>query len=85
MFVSLYQGLSRSWFSLPSMAGWVVNLVLVTQFAFGHSWLLSEKGRRFLARLAPFDLGKPLATTLYAAVASLQLLVLFLFWSPKSC
>lgn len=83
MSVSLYQGLSQSWFSLPSKAGWVVNLVLVTQFAFGHSWLLSEKGRRFLAKLAPFGLGKPLATTLYAAVASLQLLVLFLFWSPS--
>lgn len=83
MSVSLYQGLSQSWFSLPSKAGWGVNLALIAQFALGHSWLLSEKGRRFLARLAPFGLGKPLATTLYATVASLQLLVLFLFWSPS--
>jgi 2-polyprenyl-6-methoxyphenol hydroxylase-like FAD-dependent oxidoreductase/protein-S-isoprenylcysteine O-methyltransferase Ste14 len=83
MFVSLYRGLSQSWIPLPGVSGWVVNLLLVVQFAVGHSWLLSDKGRRLLVRLAPFDLGKPLATTLYAAVASLQLLLLFLFWSPS--
>lgn len=83
MFVSLYRGLSQGWVALPGISGWPVNLLLMTQFALGHSWLLSDRGRRFLGGLLPLKLGAPLATTLYAGVASLQLLVLFLFWSPS--
>jgi 2-polyprenyl-6-methoxyphenol hydroxylase-like FAD-dependent oxidoreductase/protein-S-isoprenylcysteine O-methyltransferase Ste14 len=83
MSVSLYQGLSQGWIRLPGIAGWVVNLLLIAQFALGHSWLLSDSGRRFLTKWVPFELGKPLATTLFATAASLQLLILFLFWSPS--
>lgn len=83
MFVSLYRGLGQGWIALPGFSGWPVNLLLMAQFALGHSWLLSDKGRRFLGRLLPLKLGIPLATTLYAGIASLQLLVLFLFWSPS--
>lgn len=83
MFVSLYRGLSVGWVHLHGVTGWVVNVLLLAQFALGHTWLLSDKGRRFLTTLAPLGLGKPLATTLFATAASIQLLILFLFWSPS--
>ncbi|MBL9131733.1 MAG: FAD-dependent monooxygenase [Verrucomicrobiaceae bacterium] len=83
MFVSLYRGLSVGWLHLHGVSAWLINLVLLLQFALGHSWLLSDRGRRFMTRLAPQKLGRPLATTIFAAVASAQLLVVFLFWSPS--
>ena len=83
MFVSLYRGLSAGWVHLHGVQAWMINLALLAQFAFGHSWLLSDPGRRFMAKLAPCGLGKPLATTIFAALASIQLLLVFLFWSPS--
>jgi 2-polyprenyl-6-methoxyphenol hydroxylase-like FAD-dependent oxidoreductase/protein-S-isoprenylcysteine O-methyltransferase Ste14 len=83
MFVSLYRGLSAGWVHLHGMQAWMINLALLAQFALGHSWLLSDQGRRFMTKLAPCGLGKPLATTIFAALASVQLLLVFLFWSPS--
>lgn len=83
MFVSLHRGLSSGWVHLNGVAAWMINLALLAQFAFGHSWLLSDAGRRFMVMLAPCGLGKPLATTIFAALASLQLLLVFLFWCPS--
>lgn len=83
MFVSLYRGLS---FGLLHLHGWTAvmdDVLLVAQFALGHSLLLSDKGRRFLARLAPLNLGRDLSTTVFAGLASLQLLAVFLLWSPS--
>ncbi len=83
MFVSLYQGLH---FSLLHLHGWAAALddvLLVLQFGLGHSLLLSDKGRRWMARLAPLGLGRELSTTIFAGLASLQLLVTFLFWSSS--
>lgn len=83
MFVSLYRGLSVGWVHLHGFQAWMINLALLAQFALGHSWLLSDQGRRFMTKLAPCGLGKPLATTIFAALASVQLLLVFLFWSPS--
>lgn len=83
MFVSLYRGLSVGWVHLHGIQAWMINLALLVQFALGHSWLLSDQGRRFMAKLASCGLGKPLATTIFAALASAQLLLVFLFWSPS--
>ena len=82
MFVSLYHGLA---WGGPRLSGWAAlaaNSLLAAQFALGHSLLLSDRGRRLLARLTPLDLGRDLATTVFAAAASLQLLLVFLLWSP---
>jgi protein-S-isoprenylcysteine O-methyltransferase Ste14 len=61
----------------------VADALLVAQFPLVHSWLLSEPGRRLLARLAPGDLGRALAPTTFAGIASLQTLATFQLWSPS--
>ncbi len=84
MFVSLYRGLS---FGLLHLHGWAAvmdDVLLVAQFAVGHSLLLSDKGRRFMTKLAPLNLGRDLSTTVFAGIASLQLLAVFLLWSPSN-
>lgn len=83
MFVSLYQGLQ---FSLLHLHGWAAvmdDVILVLQFALGHSLLLSDRGRRWMTRLAPLGLGRELSTTIFAGLASLQLLLTFLLWSSS--
>jgi len=83
MFLSLYHGLA---WGGPRLSGWAAlaaNTTLAAQFAIGHSLLLSDRGRRLLARLTPLALGRDLATTTFAAAASLQLLLVFLLWSPS--
>ncbi|SKA97146.1 2-polyprenyl-6-methoxyphenol hydroxylase [Prosthecobacter debontii] len=83
MFISLYQGLH---FSLLHLHGWAAALsdgLLVVQFALGHSLLLSDRGRRWMTRMAPLGLGRELSTTLFAGLASLQLLITFLLWSSS--
>lgn len=64
--------------------GWAVvaDLLLLAQFPIVHSLLLSSRGRKFMARLAPMGLGSALGTTTYAIIASLQLLATFVLWSP---
>ncbi|MEM8591938.1 MAG: isoprenylcysteine carboxylmethyltransferase family protein [Pseudomonadota bacterium] len=64
---------------------WVANLLLLLQFPLGHSFFLTGPGRRWLAALSPAtgDHGKTLATTTYALIASLQLVLLFWGWSPS--
>lgn len=84
MMVSLYHGLSTGFVALSGVSAWAVNVLLLMQFALGHSWLLSEKGRRFMTKLAPLGLGKPLSTTIFAGLASIQLLLVFLLWSPSA-
>lgn len=83
MCVSLYHGLA--WRG-PRLSGWAAlaaNAALAAQFALGHSLLLSDRGRRLMAQLTPLGLGRDLATTVFAAAASLQLLLVFLLWSPS--
>ncbi len=82
MFLSLHSGLSSGWGKLHGWAGAAANLLLLAQFALGHSLLLGNAGRRWMAKVVPFGLGKPLSTTVFATLASAQLLVVFLLWSP---
>lgn len=64
-------------------AAWLVNLALVLQFPLLHSYFLTRHGRARLACLAPRSMRASLGTTLYAGFASLQLLVVFVGWSPS--
>lgn len=84
MFISLYRGLSFGMLHLHGWAAVMDDVLLVAQFAVGHSLLLSDKGRRFMARLAPLNLGRDLSTTVFAGLASLQLLAVFVLWSPSN-
>ncbi|MBN2069262.1 MAG: FAD-dependent monooxygenase [Opitutales bacterium] len=68
------------------LSGWAAvpgNTLLLLSFPLIHSWLLTGKGRSLMAKLVPLGIGKELSTTTFAAIASLQLLSVFLLWSPS--
>ncbi|WP_425092285.1 methyltransferase family protein [Tropicimonas sp. S265A] len=83
MLIGLFTGMQSGFGTLTGLWAWVANAALLLQFPLGHSFFLSDRGRRVLTRLAPFGTGKTLATTTYATLASLQLLLLFTMWSPS--
>lgn len=83
MIVAMYFGMSRSLGRLSAPWSLLANAALLIQFPLTHSFLLSPQGRSLLSRLAPRRIGTHLATTTYAAVASIQILVLFALWSPS--
>ncbi len=68
--VSLNSGSSLTW----------INLFLLIQFPFFHSLLLMPSGKRILRIFSSSKLNNKLDTTVYAAIASFQLIILFLFW-----
>lgn len=82
MIASLYGGLPVGRGPFHGWAAAAADLALLAQFAVVHSWLLGGRGRAWLARLAPLGLGSALQTTLFALVASLQLALVFVAWSP---
>jgi len=63
MIWAMFHGMSKSFGRVPEPWALWVNAGLVLQFPVAHSVLLSARGRRFLARLAPKGCGKDLATT----------------------
>ena len=79
---SLYHGLTGALVHVGG--GWAAALdaALLLQFPLGHSLLLTRRGGRLLGRLAPEPWRGALATTLFAAVASLQLGLTFFLWAP---
>ncbi len=79
MFGGMRAGLGRA----PPPVRLVANGFLLLQFPILHSWLLTKAGSRLLSRLAPTGLGPVLATTVYGAIASAQVALLFLAWSPS--
>ncbi|PWJ22197.1 methyltransferase family protein [Jannaschia seohaensis] len=79
MIYHLFHGLTRSWGAAPWPWAALANLALVAQFPLAHSLLLTGRGRRFLARIGP---DPRLATTSYALIASVQLALVFAFWTP---
>jgi hypothetical protein len=83
MIYEMFFGLSRSWGALHAPWGWVSNGVLLLQFPVAHSFLLMGRGRAVLRRMAPAGLGSDLASTNYVIVASIQVVLLFGWWSPS--
>lgn len=77
----LYGSLSWARGTLTGTPQLIANLALLLQFPLLHSFLLSSTGTRLLAAAIPF-IGKELVTTSYVLVSSLQLLSVFLLWSP---
>jgi protein-S-isoprenylcysteine O-methyltransferase Ste14 len=82
MIAGLYFGLATGRGTLHGGAAVAADVALLLSFVVLHSFLLGARGRRVLARLAPFGLGADLGTTTFATIASLQLLLLFVAWSP---
>ena len=83
MIVAMFFGMSESFGRVAAPWSALVNAALVVQFPLAHSLLLSRRGGRVLARLAPRAFGPTLATTTYAIIASVQLLALFALWTPS--
>ena len=83
MMVAMAFGMSRCRGTLPPPWREVADGFLLLQFPLAHSFLLSRGGRKVLGRLAPLGLGTRLSTTTYAAIASVQVGLLFALWTPS--
>ena len=83
MVSAMFFGLSESLGRVPQPWAWAANLLLVAQFPLAHSLLLTRTGGRILSRFVPGPHGAVLASTTYAFIASLQLIALFVFWTPS--
>ena len=76
-------GMSRSLGRvLPPWDG-LANLGLLVQFPVMHSLLLTRVGGKLLRRLSPASIAGTMATTTYALLASVRVLLLFVFWTPS--
>ena len=83
MIITMFHGMSASFGQVPQPWAWAVNLLLIIQFPLTHSLLLSKRGGRWLSRLVPGAHGGRLASTTFALIASIQLLILFTLWTPS--
>jgi len=83
MIAAMFFGMSESLGRVPQPWAILANAALVLQFPVMHSLLLSRRGSAVLARFAPVDYGPTLRTTVFAIVASAQLLALFALWTPS--
>jgi protein-S-isoprenylcysteine O-methyltransferase Ste14 len=83
MFLGLHDGLAHGRGTLLGPARLAANLALALQFPLVHSFLLTARGRGWLARVFGQRHGKTLAPTTYAWSAALQILATFVLWSPS--
>lgn len=83
MIWAMFFGMSQSFGRVPAPWSYLANLVLVLQFPLLHSFLLTKRGGRFLGLIAPDKYARTLGTTSYAIIASVQLALLFLLWTPS--
>ncbi len=83
MMVMMFFGMSRSLGHFAEPWRTAANALLLLQFPLAHSLLLTSRGRKVLGYLAPAGLGRDLSTTTYVIIAALQVLALFLLWSPS--
>ncbi len=79
----LYNGFTVSLGSIRYPLSIILNFLLLIQFPVLHSFLLSNNGRKILRLFSPKNYAKTLETTVYATIASIQLLLLFLLWTPS--
>src|SRR5262249_33199286 len=82
MVIIMFSGMSHALGTLKAPWGWIANAALLAQFIAMHSLLLTGRGSRVLAGLAPGGTGTTLSTTTYVTIASLQTLALFALSSP---
>ena len=83
MMFAMFFGLSRGFGTVAWPWSLLANACLVLPFPLLHSLLLGRMGRRLLNGMIPGPHGRVLATTTYALIASVQLLVLFTLWTPS--
>lgn len=83
MFAGVHSGMRLGLGTLRGPLALVANAALLLQFPVLHSYLLGAGGRRWLERLAPRAIARELAPTVFATVASLQVLLTFVAWSAS--
>ena len=83
MVLAMYFGMSESLGNVPWPYAGIANALLILQFPVAHSFFLTGPGMKILARIVPGPHGDTLGTTTYAIIASLQLFLLFAFWTPS--
>ncbi|MGE3164493.1 MAG: isoprenylcysteine carboxylmethyltransferase family protein [Planctomycetota bacterium] len=83
MFAGLATGMATGLGRLTGVTAVMVNLVLLVQFPLLHSFLLTPRGRHWLARTVPQRYARELVPTAYTTITALQLGLLFLGWSPS--
>ena len=83
MFIQLFTGFSGQ--LVPSFfpTHFLFNIILLIQFPIFHSFFLTKSGKKFLRIFYSERFSGKLDTTVYATIASVQLIVLFLFWTPS--
>jgi methanethiol S-methyltransferase len=81
MIFHMYFGMRLSLGALVAPWSWIANMLLLLQFPLAHSFLLSAKGRATLTRFAPKAFARELSTTTYVIIASMQVFILFNFWT----
>ncbi len=82
MLLAMFFGMSKSYGNVPHPFSYLSNFLLLLQFPITHSFLLSSKGRKYLFYFSPKEYSKTLASTVFALLASIQLFLLFFFWTP---
>lgn len=78
----LHTGMRIGLGGLAGPLAWASNAALTLQSPLLHSFALTGRGARLLDRVAPGALGRDLRSTSYALLAALQLLLVFVLWSP---
>ena len=81
MFSTILTGFQFSVGPFEGLGAVAINLLLLIQFPMGHSFFLSNRGMKVLEIFAPERYAKTLRTTVYATIASIQLIILFTFWN----
>ncbi len=81
MFITILTGFQFSAGSLEGLSAVAINFLLLIQFPLGHSFFLSNRGMKALEIFAPKSYAKTLRTTVYATIASIQLILLFSLWN----
>ena len=83
MMSAMFFGMSKSLGGVPPPWKIAPKLALILQCPLAHSIFLTKPGRTILAKPAPSGYGATMATTTSAIIASIQLLALFVFWTPS--
>ena len=83
MIYHMFYGMQKSFGNFEGTLAIVANGALIIQFPLVHSFLLSKRGQKLLNFLGPKNVARSLATTSFTIIASMQLLFLFMFWSPS--
>lgn len=84
MAFSIYWGFTKGIYPIGGNFGRLFNLILLIQFPILHSFLLHRRDLLSLNFLADPETAKSLQTTVFALIASTQLLIVFAFWTPPS-